>query len=74
MQPNPSYDMLSSQRSFMPKKKKVTEAFLRLALPLLEVADVDDGQVGFGKAPLPLSTEELIKTIDSYYNSILFGI
>ena len=40
--------------------KTVTEAFLRLALPLLNVdADDDDGQVGIWKAPLPLGTAEL---------------
>ena len=48
--------LMSSQRSLMPKKReKVTEAFLRLALPPLKVdaaaddddddADDDDGQV-----------------------------
>ena len=47
----------------MPKKReKVTEAFLRLALPLFNVdaatAD-DDDQVGIWKAPLPLGTAEL---------------
>ena len=66
IQPNPSHDMLlmSSQRSFMPKRKKVTEAFLSLALPLLKVdaatAD-DDGRVGIWKAPLPDGTAELKK-------------
>ena len=49
----------------MPKKReKVTEAFLRLALPPLKVdaadddAD-DDGRVGIWKAPLPDGTAEL---------------
>ena len=55
--------LMSSQRSFMPKKKKVTEAFLRLAIPLLKVDaaddDDDDGQIGIWKAPLPLGTAEL---------------
>ena len=49
IQQNPSYDMVlvSSQRSFMPKEKKVTEAFLRLALLLIKFdANDDDGQVG----------------------------
>ena len=44
MQPNPSYDMLlmSSQRSFMQKKReKVTEAFGPPPLKV-EAADADD--------------------------------
>ena len=45
IQPNPSYDMLFMPKKLHAKKKKVTEAFLRLALPLLKV-DADDGQVG----------------------------
>ena len=68
IQPNPSYDMflMSSQRSLMQKKEKVTEAFLRLALPPFKVAaaadddaDDDDGRVGIWKAPLPDGTAEL---------------
>ena len=67
IQPNPSYDMLlmSSQRSLMPKKEKVTEAFLRLALPPLKVDADDDGQVGILKAPLPDGTAELKMEIAS---------
>ena len=45
------------------KREKVTEAFLRLALPPLKVDDVDDadddGRVGIWKAPLPGGTAEL---------------
>ena len=40
------------------KRENLTEAFLRLALPLLKI-DADDGQVGIWKAPLPLGTAEL---------------
>ena len=40
---------------------KVTEPFLRLALPLLKVDS--DGQVGIWKAPLPLGTAELKRHI-----------
>ena len=51
----------------MPKKRKFTEAFQRLALPPLKVdaADDDDddddadGRVGIWKAPLPDGTAEL---------------
>ena len=47
----------------MQKKRKVTEAFLRLALPPLKVdaddAADDDGRVGIWKAPLPGGTAEL---------------
>ena len=35
------------------REKKVTEAFLRLALPPLKVDADDDGRVGIWKAPLP---------------------
>ena len=43
------------------KREKVTEAFLRLALPPLKVDDAaaDDGRVGIWKAPLPGGTAEL---------------
>ena len=44
------------------KREKVTEAFLRLALPPLKVdaaAAADDGRVGIWKAPLPDGTAEL---------------
>ena len=47
------------------KREKVTEAFLRLALPPLKVDaaddddDADDGRVGILKAPLPGGTAEL---------------
>ena len=38
--------LMSFQRRFMPKREKVTETFLRLALPPLKVdAADDDGQV-----------------------------
>ena len=56
----------------MQKKSKVTEAFLRLALPPLKVAadaadPTDDGRVGIWKAPLPGGTAELkINTSFSY--------
>ena len=47
------------------KREKVTEAFLRLALPPLKVdadAAANDGRVGIWKAPLPGGTAEL-KTV-----------
>ena len=52
---------MSSQRSFMPKKKEknITEAFLRLTPPPSILTDgqtdghTDDGQLGIRKSALP---------------------
>ena len=53
----------------MPKYRKVTEAFLRLALPLLKVDPDAEGQVGIWKAPLPGGTAELINIKCQYTGS-----
>ena len=53
------------------KREKVTEAFLRLALPPLKVdaddAADDDGRVGIWKAPLPGGTAELKNWLVEYW-------
>ena len=75
IQPNPSYDMLlmSSQRSFMPKKRKGYWSVSEIGTsphPLKVDADAadDDGRVGIWKAPLPDGTAEL--KIDSLWTGI----
>ena len=65
----------------MPKREKVTEAFLRLALPPLKVdaaaddddddADDDDGRVGIWKAPLSDGTAELTNILLNVISQIL---
>ena len=70
IQPNPSYDMLlmSSQRSFMPNKRKRYWSVSEIPLPKVDDdaddddADADDGQIGIWKTPLPLGTAELKTT------------
>ena len=61
IQPNPSYDMLSmsSQRRFMPKKRKSYWSVSVIpVIPLLKVDANDDGWVSIWKAPLPDGTAE----------------
>ena len=70
IQPNPSYDMLlmSSQRSFVPKKRKSYWGVSEIGPPppplKVDAANDDanaddDGLVGIWKAPLPRGTAEL---------------
>ena len=69
--------LMSSQRSFMPKKRKSYWIISEIAPPPLKVDAADDGWVGIWKAPLPDGTAELknkwshrLVSCVSWYNKI----